>query len=183
MEKPKKWKVLQRETAFQNAYWNLQDETVLLPDGSTTHFFLVEGHDGVLIVPLTAKREVILVRQYKHGVQKIVLEVPAGGIDKKDRSAKHAALRELREETGYVPKKIRLIGKGSFFPTSSRTTAYVFLAEGCTKVGEPLNTPTEIIEPVLVPLATFRRMMKKMQPTGMHNLAAAYLALDAIDAL
>lgn len=64
-------------------------------------FIVLDSYQWVNIIPITAQREVILVEQYRHGSDSIELEIPAGLIEPGEAPI-NAAMRELKEETGYV---------------------------------------------------------------------------------
>jgi 8-oxo-dGTP pyrophosphatase MutT (NUDIX family) len=65
----------------------------------------------VVVLAVTAAQEVVMVRQYRHGSEKIHLELPGGLVDPEDPSPIAAARRELLEETGYGSRDFRIIGK------------------------------------------------------------------------
>ena len=75
--------------------------------GEERDFVVIDSASWVNIVPVTTEGNVVLVRQFRHGIQDVVLEIPGGMIDG-DESPADAAARELREETGYVAEKITL---------------------------------------------------------------------------
>ena len=90
---------------------------------------------GVGVVPTDGDR-VLLVQQWRHTVQKLPWEIPAGGKDA-DEDAAHAAARELREETGYEAGEIRPLYRYHPSIGSSAQTFNLFIASSLTRVGEP----------------------------------------------
>jgi 8-oxo-dGTP pyrophosphatase MutT (NUDIX family) len=178
----KKWKILRSRPAFVNPWWLIVEETVRLPDGSTTDFYVNHSLGGVLIFALTGQKELLLVRQYKHGARKILLELPIGRVEEGDRSRRVAALRELREETGYVPGRFRHLGDFLSFPTSSTAKISLYLAEGCRRVGPPEHSPKEITEVVRVPLERVESFLLRGRIPSIIHVGAAMVALSRLRA-
>lgn len=95
------WKVLKRDIVFQDTWVQLEASRCELPDGRIIEpFYIRRDPDFAVVVALTKDDRLVLVRQYRHGVEKVLLELPAGAIEKGE-DPKVAAGRELLEETGY----------------------------------------------------------------------------------
>ncbi|MBK8099010.1 MAG: NUDIX hydrolase [Planctomycetes bacterium] len=116
-------------------------------------FFLIRTPDWVNIVATTTDDRLILVRQYRHGTEQVSLEIPGGLIDPHERNPIDAAARELREETGYEPTHIELLGVMTPNPAIFTNRCHTFLATGCRRVGDLQMDPGEDIEVVTVPVA------------------------------
>jgi len=178
-----KWKILDTKTAFKNRWWDIKDETVLTPSGEKYHFFVNHALGGVIVFPVTADGKVILIRQYKHGARSIIMELPIGRIEESDRSLKAAAARELREETGYAPAKIELLGSFNSFATSSTARLKLFVATGCRKIGEPQDTATEIIDVLTVSPDEARELAAAGKIPSLVHVGAIYSALEHLHKL
>jgi len=111
---------------------NLREDTVELADGRSALREIVQHVDVVAIVALDADGSVLLVRQYRLPASDILLEVPAGGIDKGE-SVEDAAQRELQEETGYRAERLQRIGGFFVSPGYCTEFIHVFLATGLTE--------------------------------------------------
>jgi ADP-ribose pyrophosphatase len=99
---------------FKGRVFTVQVETIALPKGGELAVEIVRHPGSVVIVPLTADGELILVRQYRHPIGRWVWELPAGTL-KPGEDAEHAAIRECHEETGLIPSRVQQIG--SYYPS------------------------------------------------------------------
>ena len=89
---------------------SVRRDEVTVSNGKKTTRDVVEHPGAVAIVPITKDQKIILVRQYRYAAQKVLLEVPAGTLEIAE-DPKLAAIRELREETGFSAKNLKdLIG-------------------------------------------------------------------------
>jgi len=121
--------------------------------------YVYRPHGGVVhVVALTAKGDVVLVRQYRHPVRRILLELPAGAIDPGETPAA-AARRELLEETGYASK--RWIRLGAWYPSPASTTlkSNMFLALDAKRSRAPATEPDEFLR---VELHPFDRIVRQL---------------------
>ncbi|MFC1523130.1 NUDIX domain-containing protein [Elusimicrobiota bacterium] len=98
---------------------NFINDVVELPNGKTATRMYIDHPGAVAIVPFLSKKKVILLKQYRYPVGKTILEFPAGKLDRGE-SPLACARRELLEETGYYPKKIKKFT--SYWPTAAFCT-------------------------------------------------------------
>src|SRR5580704_1272106 len=105
----------------------------------------------VNVVALTDRDEVVLIRQYRHGIGAVHYELPAGTTDPEDASMEEGARRELREETGYGGGRWSLLTTLSANPALQNNLTYTFLAEGVT-AGAAAPEASEEITVHLTPL-------------------------------
>jgi ADP-ribose pyrophosphatase len=120
--------------------------------GETRAFSLIETGDWVNVIALTSDREMILVRQFRHGTRSFTLEIPGGQVDRGEEPAR-AAARELREETGYAGEGPVELGVVTPNPAILNNRCHTFLFDRCVKVGEPELDRGEDIEVLMRPLA------------------------------
>jgi 8-oxo-dGTP pyrophosphatase MutT (NUDIX family) len=147
------------------------------PTGLEREFVVLESGDWVNVVPLTDDGQIVLIRQYRHGVREVSLEIPGGIIDPGE-TAEQAAVRELGEETGYVPRRVRLLGRVRSNPAIHNNHTHMFLAEGCHAAAAPQPEPLEQIEIVLKPVAEVAELVRRGEIN--HALVICALALAGL---
>jgi ADP-ribose pyrophosphatase len=153
------------------------DRYRLEPGGRERDFVVLDGPDWVNVVPITAEGRLVLVRQYRHGVRGVSLEIPGGMVDAGE-SPEEAAVRELKEETGFAPQQVRLLGRVYPNPAIQNNFCYMFVAEGCRRVAEPQPEPFERVEVVLRPLDEVGEMIRREEIChGLVLNAMAFLGL------
>ncbi|MEM8886324.1 MAG: NUDIX hydrolase [Planctomycetota bacterium] len=100
-------------------------------------FHVLETNDWVNVVPITSQDEIVMVRQYRHGVEEVCLEIPGGMIDDTDPDPAAAAVRELAEETGYGGDEPRPLGSVSSNPAILANRTYTYWIGNAEPVAPP----------------------------------------------
>lgn len=139
----KNWKKLNSKIVYKG-YRTVIRETFLLQDGRKDDFDNISGADGALVIVRNAKNEILLVKQYRPGPERITYGFPAGIIDK-NMSPLATAKKELIEETGYEAKNFKLLNK-SPRDAYSKNFHYLFTCDSPKYVGEIENDANEWIE-------------------------------------
>lgn len=111
-----------------------EDLSVNTANGQKATFFVIENPDWVNIIALTPDRRVVLIEQFRHGTQSVILEIPGGMIDPNE-DPRTAADRELTEETGYRAGELIFLGKSHPNPALQSNTIHHFLALDCRETG------------------------------------------------
>lgn len=154
------WKLVNSQTMSRHPVFCLRNDRYRLePDTDEKEFVVLESTDWINVVPVTEKDEVVLVRQFRHGVRTVSLEVP-GGMMERDEDAAEAARRELKEETGFVAENLTLLGSVWPNPAIQNNRCHCFLASPARKVAEPEPDLWERIDVVLVPLKAIPDMIR-----------------------
>lgn len=101
------WRRLRSEHAGHFRIFDIRQDTRLSPRTGREHkFYVLDSADWTNIIPITPKGEVVLIRQFRHGVEQVTLEIPGGMIDPEDATPAASARREMVEETGYDSSRI-----------------------------------------------------------------------------
>lgn len=131
-----------------------------LRTGAVHEFITCRSCDWVNVVAVTGRRELLLIRQFRHGSRKTEWEIPGGCIDASDPSPEAAGIRELMEETGFAGKNARIIGRVHPNPALQGNYCYTVLIEEAEQVSEPYLEPTECIVSALLPEEKVREMIR-----------------------
>jgi ADP-ribose pyrophosphatase len=143
--------------------------------------FTVTGdanHRAVACVALTPRQTVVLAEQYRPGPERVMTELPGGGVEPGESLA-DGAVRELAEETGYVPGELTYLGEMRYDAYFGGSRSY-FLATGCEQRQEQELDPNEFVtvrEVALVDLVTLAMSGGMTDPGGVL-LALPYLMGD-----
>lgn len=179
----KHWRILDSEKVFDHRWYTVRQDRVELPDGRIIDdYFVSVRPDVVLILALTEDEQVPLVRQYKHGVQKVLLELPGGFIDAGETPLE-AAKRELAEETGFAAEEFQLLGQVHDNPTKDTTTDYLFLATQALEKYEQSLDQYENISVELVPLQELPSLIVRGEICVGNSVSTIFLALERLKRL
>ncbi|MGK5086389.1 NUDIX hydrolase [Bdellovibrionota bacterium FG-2] len=119
-------------------------------------FYVLTSRDWCNIIPITTDGKIVLVKQYRVGIEAHTLEIPGGITDATDNHALGSALRELTEETGYAPApNARCLPIGSCHPNPAilNNRAHFFVVGPVIKSSAQNLDPGEMIEVVELPIA------------------------------
>ena len=172
----------ERVTASKRVYegriMNVRLDTVEMADGRVAEREVVEHAAVVAIVPVDADGSVILVRQYRLPAQDVLLEVPAGGVDKGE-FVDEAAQRELREETGYRAAILERLGGFYVSPGYVTEFIHVFLAMDLTEDALDGDVDEEI-EVAQMPLTEAVRLIETGEIKDGKSIIGLLLAARAL---
>lgn len=172
----KPWKVL--ETSYFRPRFRI--DKCRLPNGNLLDATILEFRAWANVVPLTKQGEVVLIRQYRHGVCEALWEVP-GGVIEDDEDPLEGARRELLEETGYTASTIVPTGKLYPNPALQTNALYCFVALDVEKVSEQNLDLGEDIEVRLAPLEEVVEMARRGEFPHALDTAVLFQALLYLD--
>lgn len=129
-------KTLSSQLIYEGRAVRLRVDTVRMPSGRETTREIVEHGDCVAIIAIDDEDNVLLVNQFRKPVEKRLLEIPAGGIEPGEEPA-DCVRRELREETGFLPRRVERLG--GFYSSPGYCTEYLHLYLATELVPSPLQ--------------------------------------------
>jgi len=126
---PQRWQKLRTEPHAKTRIFDVTRAIYRHPHRSKEQdFFVINAPDWVNVVALTPEHRLVLVRQFRYGINEFSLEIPGGVMDAGE-DAVTAGLRELREETGYVGTGARLLGSVHPNPAMQSNRCHLVLVE------------------------------------------------------
>ena len=170
-------KTISTREIYKGRIVHLVEDTVILPGGGTAGRELVLHNGGVGVIAVDENKDVLMVRQFRKPYDEMVLEIPAGKLEKGEEPLP-AGRRELSEETGYEAEEYTFLGK--FYPTPGYCSEiiHLYLARNLSFVGQHLD-PDEFVEVEKLPLEKLVQMVMDNEiPDG--KTAIAILKADKI---
>ncbi|HXX59286.1 MAG TPA: NUDIX hydrolase [Dehalococcoidales bacterium] len=164
------------KTTFEGRAFNVRVDNIRMPDGRETTREIVEHAPCVVIIPIDKDDNILLVQQYRKAVEKELLEIPAGGIDGNE-TPEQATIREMQEETGFIPA--RLIKLGGFYSSPGFCTEYLhcFLATELTP-SRLFAEDTDEIKLVKVPAKEIPVLLASGKVEDSKTFAGLHLYLE-----
>jgi len=147
-----------------------------MPGGRETMREIVEHSDCVAIIAIDADDNVLLVNQFREAVEKELLEIPAGGIEP-DEDPVAAVVREMQEETGYLPQKVERLG--GFYSTPGYCTEYLHLYLATDLISSQLYAEdTASIRLVRVPVTKIPSLITSGSICDAKSIAGLFTFLE-----
>ena len=156
-----KWKVLESTYLHKEPWLTIRKDKCQLPNGNIVPAFYVNEYpDWVNAFALTKEGKVIMVRQYRHGINSIETELP-GGVVEDGETWQEGVKRETLEETGYTFDKVEYLGKISANPSTTNNFMHMFLATGGEKVADQDLDDSEEVEVLLMTIDEVKELVKE----------------------
>ena len=146
-----------KQTVFQTEWFSIEQESFnQIESLKGKPYYRINSPDGVIILAVTETDEIILVKQFRPALNQYTLEFPSGAINESE-FPQEAAARELYEETGFVCKSLKCLGKGRIMMNRHNSRDFAFYGTGAVK--HPKFEGKEDIEVVLVTPADFKALV------------------------
>ncbi|MET3195549.1 NUDIX hydrolase [Bacillus sp. OAE603] len=164
-------KTLSEEKIFEGRVISLYHQEVELPNGKSSSREIVKHPGAVAIIPITEDGKIVLVEQYRKALERSILEIPAGKLEKGEEPI-HTAKRELEEETGYEANEWEHIQSFYTSPGFADEYIHIFVAKGLRK----LENSAQLDEDEFVELLelSVEECLEELKKGSIHDAKTCY---------
>jgi len=155
-----RWEILQDKKVYETPVFSLH-QIDLIPEKSeqSVPFYVLKAPEWINVIAMTADEQIVLVEQYRAGIDASSLEIP-GGMTDPGEDPLEAAKRELLEETGFSSTSWTKIGITSSNPAILSNFTHLYLAERCEQTAEQMTDGNEDIAVHLLPFSQFLDLIR-----------------------
>ncbi|MDB5191347.1 MAG: hydrolase [Segetibacter sp.] len=179
-----KWKTLSSEYLFKDSWLKARKDTCERPDGKiVTPYYVMEYTPWVGGLGVTEDNKIVLIKQYRHALGEVCIELPGGCVDTADPDNEHAIRREMLEETGYTFNNATYLGRISANPSTNSNLFHMYLLEGGKLMQEQQLDANEDIEVFLVTFEELKEMLDRNEIVQSMHVSAIYYALKRLGKL
>ena len=172
------WEVTRSRYALRDRWLTVRADDCVTAEGvEIAPYYVLEYSDWVEVVALDTEDNILLLRQYRHGLGRVSLELPGGAMDARDTDPLQAAARELREETGFSAAEWLHVASLSPNPATHTNLCHIVLARGIECNSVPDDDPTERIHLIRLPIREAIRLALAGEMIQAIHVAALTLAL------
>ncbi len=176
------WQVLDSKYSYRDRWLAVRSDTVRVPNGTIlSPYHTIEFPEWVCAIALTPEREIVLIEEYRHGVERLSVELPCGTPDDESEDVLAATKRELLEETGYAAEEWHALGSSTANTARQNNRVHAFLALDARKVADQALDPGEVIRIHVVPWDKFVAELAdgRLEIPGLHLAALWQLRVFA----
>jgi ADP-ribose pyrophosphatase len=156
-------KTIAKEKIFDGKVIDLYVEDVLLPNGKTSKREIIKHPGAVAIIAVTNEGKIVLVRQYRKAMERVLVEIPAGKLEKGEEP-ELTARRELEEETGYKCEEMHHLISFYTSPGFADELVHLYVAENLSKLESSASLDEdEFVDVLEVTLEEALELIKEQQ--------------------
>ncbi|HWN88279.1 MAG TPA: NUDIX hydrolase [Chitinophagaceae bacterium] len=179
-----KWKILSSEYLFNDLWFKVRKDICESPSGKIINpYYVYEFPEWATAFALTEDNKVLIVKQYRHPIGEVIIELPGGCVDDTDKDFQTAIARELLEETGYIFTSYESLGKISANPSTNTNWMHMFLARGGRKVAEQRLDFNEEIIVELYSINELKTLLKENRIVQAMHVTCILYALEKLGEL
>ncbi|MCP8616775.1 NUDIX hydrolase [Salirhabdus salicampi] len=167
-------KTIQSKPIFSGKVINVQLDDVQLPNGKTSKREIVKHPGAVAVIPITKDKKIVLVEQYRKALERSLVEIPAGKLEKGE-APEVTAKRELEEETGYAAEHLTYVTAFYTSPGFADELVHLYVAENLEKIDNPQSADED--EFVELMECTLEEAEKLMEEKRIMDAKTAYALL------
>ncbi|HEX8461709.1 MAG TPA: NUDIX hydrolase [Segetibacter sp.] len=178
------WKTLSSEYLFNDTWLKARKDRCERPDGKIVDpYYVMEYPTWVAGLAVTADDKVVLVRQYRHAIGEVCIELPGGCVDATDNNYEQAIRREMLEETGYEFETAEYLGRTSANPSTNANLLHMFLLTGGKKIQEQHLDANEEIDILVLSFAELNRLLDENKLVQSMHVTTIFYALQRLKKL
>lgn len=171
-------KKIDSQRIYEGAILNVRRDTVTAVKGQA-YREIIEHNGAVAMIAITDDKKIIMEKQFRYACGRTVLEIPAGKIDKGENDPTKAAVRELKEETGYTAGRIRYLGKINTSVAYSEEVIHIYAMSELTPGSQDLDED-ETLDIVEYPFMEVYEMAAMGQLVDAKTVAALLMAKEQL---
>jgi len=173
---PKGWKIESSKHVHSNNFIQVYEDVINI-GGTEKIYTRIKRKNYSTVVPFISKDQILVIKSYRHLINSIQIEVPSGYIEPGEEP-KEAAVRELREETGYKANKIIGIGSYTLDYTIFDQKGYLFVAYDLEYEGLQQLATMELIEPAYMTVKEVLKLLSEGKILNASSIVAFYKAIN-----
>jgi ADP-ribose pyrophosphatase len=173
---PYGWKIISHKKVYSNEYLEIFEDQLSI-NGVNKIYIRGNRKDYATIVPFISDNEIMIIKSYRHLVDSIQIELPSGYMESGETN-KDSALRELKEETGYIAREIEMIGEYTLDYSMFNQRGYVFVAYDLSKKSEQSLGLMEKIEVDILSIDKIKQLLREGKILNAASIVALCKALD-----
>lgn len=167
------WKCINSSYLIDNNWLKVRKDAVQVSDTLTIDdYYVIEKKDVVLIIAVSPDGRILLKKEYRYPIDKVLLELPGGTIDRSDELPEQTAKRELSEETGFASDNWKYMGFIYDYPTKDTNCVHLYIALDAYKSNEPVHSESERVHFTFYDTKTVCDMIKAGEINVSGTLAA-----------
>lgn len=167
-------KTIKSEMKYEGNVINTRVDTVELANGKIATRDVVEHPGGVGVAAITENNELLMVKQFRAGPKKVLLEIPAGKLERGEDPAV-CGLRELEEETGYTAKEFLEVAKAYSSPGFTDELLHIYVARGLIKT-QTNPDEDEFLEIEKIPISDLKHMIETSEICDAKTIIAILMS-------
>lgn len=179
-----KWKIVSSKYLFDDLWFKVRKDVCETADGRIIDpYYVYEFPEWATAFALTEDNNVVLVKQYRHPIGEVIIELPGGVVDDTDDNFQAGIARELLEETGYEFASYEPLGKISANPSTNTNWMHMFLARGGRKVSEQKLDHNEEIIVELYSIDEVKKLVRENKIAQAMHITTILYALEKLGEL
>ncbi len=173
---------LYRKLIYRCRVFDVYEGDAQLPDGRIFKQSWIDHRPCIAVVPVNSDGNLVLIRQYRHAVGGMIVEIPAGNMDRDGESVEACVQRELTEEIGFRAERLVRLFEGYLVPGYCNEYMYFYLALDLHPASLP-GDEDEYIRVMTVSFAEARRMIREKEIIDAKTALGIQMARDVLESV